>query len=126
MQCECPNCTDMKQDYIPYAHSVMYDQELNAITTPGKVRQMPDIESYLVRPNDIDAAIGMVIHHAHYYAEYTVCSHSSALQSCPETPVFSRVLLRLDPSEDARMDSVIEKAKWATRVAMTPTKLIFK
>ena len=126
MQCECPNCTDMKQAYIPYAHSVMYDQELNAITTPGKVRQMPDIESYLVRPNDIDAAIGMVIHHAHYYAEYTVCSHSSALQSCPETPVSSRVLLRLDPSEDARMDSVIEKAKWATRVAMTPTKLIFK
>ena len=42
MQCECPNCTDMKQEYIPYAHSVMYDQELYAIATPGKVREMPD------------------------------------------------------------------------------------
>ena len=95
-------------------------------TNRNWIRAMPDVDSCLIRPNDIGIAVGMVIHHAHYYAEYTVCSHSSALQSCPETPVFSRVLLRLDPSEDARMDSVIEKAKWATRVAMTPTRLIFK
>ena len=94
----------------------MYDQELNAIDTPGKVRAMPDVESYLVRPNGIDVAVSMVIHHSNYNAKYTVRSNSAALQTCPETPVFSRVLLRHNLSAGARMDSVIEKAKWATRL----------
>ena len=50
MQCSCPNCTDMQRDYIPYAHSVMYDQELSAVATSGEARVMLDPDMFYVRP----------------------------------------------------------------------------
>ena len=126
MQCSCPNCTDMQRDYIPYAHSVIYDQELNAISTPGKPRVMIDQDMFYVRPNDIDVAIANVLHHAHYYEGYVVCSHSTALQTCPETPIFSRVLFQQDDSENTRIESLFKQTKWASRSALTPTRLVFK
>ena len=97
----------MKQEYIPYAHPIIDEQELAAIASPGKVRLMPCFDCYQVRPNDIAAAVGMAIPHAHCYDGHTVCSHSAALQTCPETPSISWVLLRHDASDNLRMDNFI-------------------
>ena len=80
---------------------------------------------FYVRLTDIDA-IAYVLHHAHYYVGYVVCSHSTALQTCPETPIFSRVLFQKDESENVRIESLFQQTKWAARLALTPTRLVFK
>ena len=99
--------------------------ELEAIATPGKVRMLPYSNFDQVQPNDITSAANMVLHHAHFYLGYSMCSHS-LLNTCPETLKFSRVLLRIDEHERARMENLIRQAKWASRVAMTPTRLVSK
>ena len=52
MQCECPNCTEMKPEFIPYALSTCTNRNLDAVATSGKVRAMPHVEFYLIRPNE--------------------------------------------------------------------------
>ena len=116
----------MQQEYIPYAHSIMDSLELAAVTTPGKARIMPDNDFEQVIPNDINMASNMVLHHTHFYKGYTICTHSTLLNTCPESPKFSCVLLRTDKHATDRVAKVIRQAKWASRAALTPTRLVFK
>ena len=99
--------------------------ELEAIATPGKVRMLPYSNFDQVQPNDITSAANMVLHHAHFYEGYSMCSHSLLLNTCPGTMMFLRVLLRNDEHESIRMENLIRQAR-ASRIAMSPARLIFK
>ena len=85
------NYVDMQNDYIPYAHGVMSDLELDAVPTPGKPRRIPDLEFEQVVPNGISVATNVIQDYVHIYDGYCVCSHSNAVGSTPETPILTRV-----------------------------------
>ena len=124
--CNCKNCVDMQNDYIPYAHGIMSELELDGVPTPGKPRRNPELEFEQFVPNDISAAVNVIRDYVHVYNGYCMCSHSNVVGVAPETPILTRVFLKEDPIADQQLSSVIRDTKWAMRFAMTPTRLCFK
>ena len=126
MGCGCQNCIDMQDSYVPYAHRIMHDIELDGVPTPGKARRNVDREIEYVVPNDITSAVSVIQDYVHVYSDYCVCSHSNVDRSTLNTPILTYVYLRDNSANEVRSEAIIRDAKWAVRAAMTPTRLSFK
>ena len=116
--CGCDQCMEKLDADIPYFHSIMDDMSING--TPVNTRDYGASSPISVPEPSAQDAINSVIQVCHFYTTYAICGYTN--DEDPETPAFTRIRFKAKISDDADE----KRKKWARRMAMTPTKLVFK